>query len=349
MSFENRYSTMDRLLHRFAFASAPAQIVIADMEDRQFASRLEPITILRPVFVTALPRAGTTILLEAIEALPEFASHTYRNMPFVLCPMLWDRFSSRFQGDMEAQERAHKDGILITPDSPEAFEEMLWKAFFRKQYGRDRIHLWTDDDPDFFEFFRNNMRKIIALREGASRYLSKNNLNIARIAQLSKNFEDGLIIVPFRDPLQHAASLLAQHENFLEIHADDSFSRHYMAGIGHYDFGENLRPVDFNGWIDRAHFADATTLRFWLEYWFETYRYLAEQEGVHFLCYEDLCAEPVKVLAALTDILQPADTDSLVRAADRFRAPREHAIALETNAAALLDDARGLYQALRDR
>ena len=351
MSFENRYSSLDRVLHRLAFASSSVQIAVADLEDQFFAAELDPIRIQRPVFVTALPRAGTTLLLEAIESLPEFASHTYRNMPFVLCPMLWNKFSSRFQHSGEAQERAHQDGLFVTTDSPEAFEEMIWKAFWKGHYKDDRVHPWAENDIDFFDFLRSHMRKIVALSKSktgaAVRYLSKNNLNIARTGILAQNFPDAAIIVPFREPLQHAASLLRQHKNFLEIHRDDRFARQYMAGIGHYDFGENLRPVDFNDWLDRASVTEPMSIGFWLEYWFETYSHLAERDEIHLFCYERLCESPTESLAHLADILQPSDRAALLQVASRIQPPKPHTVTLECDHEDLLKKSQDLYRRLR--
>lgn len=351
MSFKNRYSALDRAFHRLAFATSSVQIAVADFEDKLFAAELGSIEIRRPVFVTALPRAGTTLLLEIIESLPEFASHSYRNMPFVLCPLFWDKFSSQFQRPGEAQERAHQDGMLVTIDSPEAFEEMIWKAFWRHNYERDRIRPWAEDDPEFFDFLRRHMRKIIALAvrksDSAQRYLSKNNLNIARTDLLAKNFRDAILIVAYREPLQHSASLLRQHKNFLEIHRNDRFARQYMAGIGHYDFGENLRPVDFGGWLDRTSHWEPTTLSFWLEYWFETYKHLAECDGVYLLCYEDLCSNPSGSLERLADVIQPSNRATLLETGSRFRSARRHDVSVKPEAQLLLSNARELYDSLR--
>jgi hypothetical protein len=353
VSFENRYSTLDRLLHKLAFATPSIQVAVADMEDQFFASKLEAIEINRPVFVTALPRAGTTLLLEAIEALPEFASHTYRNMPFVLCPLLWNRFSSRFRRTGEAQERAHQDGMLVTTDSPEAFEEILWKAFWKRHYEKDRIRPWTESDTEFFEFLRRHMRKIIALSEPKTdampRYLSKNNLNIARTGILAENFPDAAIVVPFREPLQHAASLLRQHKNFLDIHKEDRFAREYMAGIGHYDFGENLRPVDFNAWLEQAMVMDPMTIGFWLEYWIATYNHLAERDEIHLVCYEDLCAAPTESLQRLANILQLHDPEALLSVASRIKARQPHSVTTVPGIEGLVDHSQELYQRLRSR
>ena len=64
MAFENRYSKLDRALHQLAFNSYPFQAAVSTLEDRLFSKRLSAIDIKNPVFITALPRAGTTLLLE---------------------------------------------------------------------------------------------------------------------------------------------------------------------------------------------------------------------------------------------------------------------------------------------
>lgn len=213
------YSPLDRTLHQVAFKTYTAQIGLADAEDAIFAKQLAKLKIDRPVFITALPRAGTTLLLECCASSPEFASHCYRDLPFVLIPCFWQRFSKVFQQQVEDRERAHGDGMKISPDSPEALEEVVWKTFWQRHYHRDRIIPWDYEvNEEFEEFFRSHLRKIIFLRQqdstGCPRYVSKNNANIARIQILNKLFPDSIIIVPFRHPLDHAASLLQQHCNF---------------------------------------------------------------------------------------------------------------------------------------
>ena len=101
------YSGVDRALHRVAFATYEVQADLADIEDRLFASHLGSITNQRPVFITSLPRAGTTLLLECCAALDEFASHTYRDMPFVMIPCLWSSFSGAFRREGQLKPRAH--------------------------------------------------------------------------------------------------------------------------------------------------------------------------------------------------------------------------------------------------
>jgi hypothetical protein len=118
----SRYSTLDQALHRMSFRTYSTQVSLANIEDKIFSTKLSQFQLSKPVFITALPRAGTTLLLECLADVPEFATHCYRDMPFVLIPCLWNRYSRIFQRKVELQERAHGDGMQISPDSPEALE-----------------------------------------------------------------------------------------------------------------------------------------------------------------------------------------------------------------------------------
>jgi hypothetical protein len=345
----SRYGFTERLLHRIAFATTTAQIGAADIGDSMYRRELQSFEPGPPLFVTALPRAGTTILLELLAATPEFASHTYREMPFVLCPMLWHALSGPFRGKDagELRERAHGDGIAIGVDSPEAFEEIVWKRFFPKHYGKDRIEPWsTCDEREFLEFFEKHRRKIIALRRrtkpSATRYVSKNNANIARVRALLAALPEARLVVPIRDPLQHAESLLRQHVNFTRMHEQDPFVRRYMAGIGHHDFGDNLLPIDFDGWLATAPTGDATDRGFWLAYWLACHRHLAaiEDERLTFVDFTTLSTRPD--LAPLADFagIERAPLQALC---DLLEARPPHAVGDTDFPADLAGEARALH------
>jgi hypothetical protein len=348
------YSALDRSLHRVAFKIYGAQAALADLEDRLFAGQLAVCKTDRPVFITALPRAGTTLLLECCAKLPEFACHCYRDMPFVLLPCLWARFSATFQQAGERRERAHGDGMFIDFDSPEALEEVLWKTFWPQHYRSDRISPWQDEaDGEFRAFFRSHMRKIILLRGGQgahmARYVSKNNLNLARIRMLRRLFPDSVIVVPFRQPLHHAASLLEQHCNFLRLHENDPFACEYMRAIGHYDFGKNLCPVDFGGWIDEWQSQDAQSLAFWLKYWVVTYRHLLTQsDDLFLLSYEALCEDPETGLHRLAEAIGSKHGDVLVSSAATWHSPRAREVDTGSVAPSLVKEAHCLYATLKE-
>ncbi len=347
------YSFLERCLHRVAFSTYGPQVSLADLEDRLFADQLKSTMVQRPVFITALPRAGTTLLLECFAGLDDFSSHCYRDMPFILIPCFWNRFSKFFQQTGTLKERAHGDGMLIDFESPEALEEVIWQVFHRNHYRSDRIIPWqeVEDEEEFIAFFQNHMRKIILLRHGqgtpTSRYISKNNLNIARIHLLHQLIPDSIIVVPFRQPLQHVASLLNQHRNFLKIHDEDPFARDYMRAIGHFDFGKNLCPVDFGGWINRQRSSDPETLTFWLEYWVATYKHLlVEKDNIVLLNYEALCENPARSLESLAQAIECKDMDAVLTVAETIHSPRTRQIDTEKLDQTLVKEAENIYSSL---
>ena len=355
MTFENQYSRLDRAIHQIAFHTYPLQTALADIENKLFSQKFQAAETKQPVFITALPRAGTTLLLETLTSLDQFAAHCYRDMPFVLIPLLWNTLSSHFTKTTEAKERAHGDGMLVDVDSPEAFEEIIWKVYWQKQYLEDRILPWKVAlDPEFEAFFKKHMRKIIALRHEKQitecHYISKNNFNIARLDLIQKMFPDARIVILFRHPLQQVASLLRQHKNFLSMHSQDRFARNYMEAIGHFDFGENLRPIDFDGWIDKAGNNDQLSFEFWLTYWTATYGYVVNKinKQVCLLNYDNLTQQPTDTLESLADYLNVNDRNSLLNQAKNIRHRLNHPVDTGNTPQALLQLSDSVYTELQD-
>ncbi|MEJ1968803.1 MAG: sulfotransferase [Rhizomicrobium sp.] len=321
------YTRLDRLLFRLAFSGIEIQTAVADVEDAAYERRFRDIEIQKPVFITSLPRAGTTLLLEIVAAAPGFATHTYRDMPFVLCPILWNEISRPFQQAGQKKERAHGDGMTATYDSPEAFEEILWLAFWPAKYREDLILLWTaeDDNPEFESFFRKHIRKLVALRteargdgSGSRRYVSKNNANIARIPFLRRTFPDSVIVVPFRNPIDHVGSMLRQQHNFTAIHRADAFAREYMEAIGHFEFGASRRAIEFR--TTAGTLGDSQTATYWLTYWIEAFSFLIGLDPLSFRLfdYDKACARPRASLDGLARAIEFEPTGAGVAAAHAF-------------------------------
>ena len=354
MNFDERYGTLDRILYRLAFRAGTAQHAMADVEEGLFADEIDEVSAKHPVFISSLPRAGTTILLKLLWQTGHFATHTYRDMPFVLCPMLWNQFSSQFVETDTTRERAHGDGLEVSGTSPEAFEEMIWKHFWSDHYHENHIRPWSADDrhPAFNTFLETHMRKMIAVRREmrpeATRYLSKNNLNIARLAAPPAPLQRGTFLIPFRDPVQQAASMYRQHERFLGIHEEDDFVREYMEAIGHHEFGKGLRPVDFDGWLETA--SDPSELAFWVEYWAAAYRHILDHadDDTVLVSYARLTETPNDALFTLAEILN-LPTDSLASQADALCPPRTHSVNEDTLPPALESEANEIYDQLDRR
>jgi len=324
MSETGAYDALDRFLHRMAFASLPIQRDLADIEEKMFARQLSTDDVGPPVFVTSLPRAGTTLVLECIASVSGFATHIYRDMPFLLCPLLWDSISRGFRHKHVDTPRAHGDGMMIGYDTAEAFDEVLWHLFWPDKYNASRISLWQSKDrsAEFEKFLRLHMRKIVALRAPGGRYLSKNNANIARTDLLRTLFPECVILVPFRHPIRQATSLLRQHKNFLDIHNRDPFTKRYMESLGHFEFGQLRRTISFPGFEDASNF-DPLGLEYWLRYWIAAFEYLLlkqESGSLVFFGMDTACENPASALTDLADVLK-IDATALVAQSPKFRAP----------------------------
>jgi len=216
--------------------------------------------------------------------------------------------------------------MQIGYDSPEAFEEVLWRAFWPEKYAASKIGLWSANDAkaEAQAFFQEHMRKIVALRRpdrlADGRYVAKNNANIARLDLLPLMFPGAGILVPFRDPIAHAASLLRQHRNFLELHRNEPFVRRYMADIGHYEFGALHRPIAFAGLEDAIRGRDPLGLDYWLAYWVAAFEHiLARRDAVVLVEYEAACADGRAALAAICERFAIPDEGALEAAGKLFK------------------------------
>lgn len=311
MAFTSNYSAWDKLFYYVSSALGGAQLALSDLEDFIYKEKISRFSSESPVFISGLPRAGTTLLLEVLESSGDFFSHSYRDMPLVVTPLFWSKISARFHADVEAQPRAHDDGMMVDIDSPEALEEMLWVPFWKQQYSKKGILPWDPrfSHEEFESFFKCHIKKL-AYREWLAsakikRYLSKNNLNISRVGYLAKAFPNARIVIPFRSPLDHASSLLRQHNNFTEMHGRDSFSRRYMRQLGHFDFGHNFSPVRFYDWNNNDDLPSEFSISFWLLYWINTYRYLinSQPRQAGFFSYDGFCSGPEKSIDSLSGFI----------------------------------------------
>ncbi len=241
------------------------------------------------VFVTGLARAGTTILMRELYATGEFGSLTYADMPFVLAPNTWAKMSSKGSTPGKRAERAHGDGIEVDFHSPEALEEVFW----RMRDGKAYIHAdhLTPHKPDAeaIEDYRAFIRLVLR-RTAKTRYLAKNNNNILRLGPLARAFPMSDVLIPVRDPLQHARSLLDQHKRFL---TSDGFTQSYMTWLVHHEFGATHRPFRFA----KATSGDPATLDYWLRLWVDAHRAMIAVEetlaNIRFLPSEAISGDPV--------------------------------------------------------
>lgn len=239
------------------------------------------------LFITGLPRSGTTSALNCFHKSSNFASLTYDDMPFLICPNLALKIKKFFKKKIiKPFERAHKDKIIINTNSPEAFEEFFWKKELNKNYIEKNFLLKNTLTNSNINEFKKYI-ELILTKYNKKIYLSKNNNNILRINDLLREIKNAMFLVFFRDPIHQSASLLNQHVIFSKLHKENKFTLKYMNYLGHYEFGENLKRFD----IGKYKYNDPFVINYWLEIWINYYNYVIDnlqKERVALICYEDL-------------------------------------------------------------
>ncbi|HET7314308.1 sulfotransferase [Salinisphaera sp.] len=286
-------------------------IRLGNFDTKIAADAIENVTIDAPIYIAGLARSGTTILLELLAEHPEVATHKYRDFPPVFTPWLWDRWLARVpEKDETAAERAHGDGIAVTSHSPEAFEEVLWMAFFEHSHDPAHSNVLTREttNPEFEAFYAEHIRKILAIRGGA-RYAAKGNYNLMRLGYLQKLFADARFVLPIRDPIWHIASLMKQQALFEAGEKAHPRASDHLRRVGHFEFGLQRRPINTGDSEAVARIEklwnNGQEVEGWARYWALVYGALADQidadetleKATQIVRYEPLCTDSPRVLA----------------------------------------------------
>lgn len=347
--YEADYRYFDKLLHKWALSNSFLAAATFDIDQLMHRIDAELDISRSHVFISGLARAGTTLLLRQLHDSGEFRSLSYRDMPFPLMPILWSKLSRSHSKRLISRERAHGDGIIVNADSPESIEEVFWRVFAGRTYLRKDRLISMPYSAELVEKFRQYVAAVIQSphTEARPRYLSKNNNNILRLDTIRSAFPNALIIIPFRTPLNHAASLLQQHRHFSALQKNTSFARHYMEWLGHYEFGEQHRPFILNEqMVGELQSLTPDSLDYWLALWNGVYSHLLQSphsKGAYFLSYERYCAEHHHIwpkIAELSGISVRYEFSDVVRAA------QDHHIASSAVSSERLRESERIYQQL---
>jgi hypothetical protein len=235
------YSGIQKLLHDFVLTRKFINKSLFELEKIIYLKNLQ-IKDRSHIFITGLPRSGTTSILNFLYYSNQYASLTYRNMPFVLSPNFSKLFNKK---NVLKKKRIHGDGIAYDINSPEAFDEVFLST--GNQFIKD-------------EFL--NYLQLICLSQNKTKYLSKNNLNYKRIDLIHSILPNAIFLILVREPLEQANSLLKQHLHFSQLQKNDDFIRRYMNYLGHNEFGLNHKS-----WNKPVNHQDLNKIDYWLEQW----------------------------------------------------------------------------------
>jgi len=260
------YSFIQKFLHDFVLNKKFINKSFYEIE-KIIYSKKKDIKNLSHIFISGLPRSGTTSLLNFIYSSNQYASLKYNNMPFILSPNFSKFFNRK---NILKKQRLHGDSITYDLNSPEALDEIFF-----------------NNNEEFIKNELLNYLQLIVLSENKFKYLSKNNLNFKRVDLINSLLPSSIFLIPIREPLQHSYSLLNQHLHFSELQKNDNFIRRYMNYLGHNEFGLDHKP-----WNNSINFDDLKDINYWLEQWILFYQNIFKNYQNHnkciFIIYEEL-------------------------------------------------------------
>lgn len=347
-----RYSRSEQLLHHLALNTAAVKTLCHDIERSFYLSRAKSLATRdretdTSVIVCGLARSGTTVLLQILEKHAGFACLTYRDMPFVLAPNLWQKLSGKYKHSGVVQERAHGDGLTVHVDSPESFEEVFWQLITPYQKNQHGLHIPAPSEFALKQY--QEYQLLIRLARGAAkqplpRYLAKNNNHLARLACLARLPKTDIVVV-FREPAAVALSLSRQHQRFLAHHRASPFDRRYMNWLAHHEFGADHYP--FSAWNpSNTSQLDASSADYWLQYWINCHEWLLSVVNISkviLVSHQALCRSPENMLTGLAEKLNCPAT---LKAGAQMYRPEPQPTQNLPFSTHLLAKAQNLYSAL---
>ena len=295
------YSPMSKLLHRLLLNNYNVSRMLFKMEKKRVV-KSEELANKEFVIVTGLARCGTTGLTTKLFEAGIFHSLSYANLPFLLSPNLWKKFYK--PGGAPQKERAHGDKVMFGLDTVEALEEFFYKAFLKDSFINETTltkHEITEDTYHEYLAYQKMVQK--AQGDGAATYLAKNNNFLLRYESMRKLNDSFYAFVLFRDPLNHAHSLMKQHQRFTQQQQEDSFVLEYMNWLGHHEFGLNHKVFQFGD--EKPDFGfGMDDINYWLEVWINYYTQLLnlpEHDRTVIIDYDDFLNSPQQLLLAISN------------------------------------------------
>lgn len=289
------YSELSRLLHRIALNNYNIAYRLFQKEKRKISrKKLERRQDF--VIISGLARAGTTSLMNDLSKISDFRTLNYANMPFLLCPNFWSKIYRPKSNKLK--ERSHKDGIMIGLNSNEAFEEFFFKVKAKDAYIKDshlsEYLISKDDYEDYLDY------QSIIMLDNRKVYLAKNNNYMLRYGSVREFNDDFIMIILYREPLRHAASLMEKHYEYLKLQKDDPFVLEYMNWLGHHEFGGNQKSLRFEN-TEEYNPDDKSTLDHWLKIWINYYSRILSISHPNTLLinYDSYCKNPKETVEAI--------------------------------------------------
>ena len=303
------------IITKFFHLCTPFTFIHERFETLTLCNEIRKLKINKPIYITGLARAGTTIVLEMLSKHPDLATHQYKNLLIPYIPNWMYKISNKVKLYSKPTERIHKDGIIITSDSPEAVEEIFWRKYFKHINTENSSHLINGNtiNPKFERFYINHIRKLL-IAQNRPRYLAKNNYSITRLEYLLRLFPSAKFLLIVRNPINHIASLIKQTKLFMKMEKDIPLLQDWLKILGHLEFGHRRICINVNNnelihKIRKLWSNKKTYVKGWAYYWVSIYDFIAENLEVNenlrnatfIVNYDKLCEKPADIIDGILE------------------------------------------------
>ncbi|MHA1885067.1 MAG: sulfotransferase [Promethearchaeota archaeon] len=300
-----------KILHSFKRLS----FLLDKWESYTLTNEINNLTVDKPIFITGIARAGTTIVLEMLSKHPELASHRYKHLIIPYIPHWFSEIIKFTPFYKKPFERLHQDGIIVTRESSEAVEEIFWQAFFENSHTEHISNIIEKNisNPRFERFYQTHIKKLI-YNQATSRYIAKNNYNLTRLEYILKIFPNAKFLLLIRNPLNHVASLIKQSKLFIQLERKKILLHDWLSMLGHHEFGNwqtciNAGDFEIIQNIHNLWRKKSTYVKGWAYYWNSLYNYIADnldrnkklRNATLVVRFEDLTETPVVIIDKILD------------------------------------------------
>ncbi|MEK9658262.1 MAG: sulfotransferase [bacterium] len=333
---------------------------LGSIETALFADKLTQIPIKSPIFISGLARCGSSILLQLLYQQGDSASFRYQDYPFICSPILWHFFTRHATQPNSAAvvERLHQDGLGVSVQSPESFDEVIWKAFFPDLHC-DNHSVILDArhrNKAFDSFYTSSIKKMLYIHR-KDRFVCKNNYHFTRRDYLLNLFPDAKFILLVRDPYSHIASLMKQHALLCKLQTEQPAIRRQFKHLCHFEFGCDRKALELDNPAAHQRVLDAwrrnDDVAGWAQYWAMVYGYLVDtlrSDARHFFVvdYQQLCQDSKKTLSALYRWLNLPISDVLLdKQAQTLQLPSYYSVSFSKEENAIISEyTHDTYKAL---
>lgn len=297
------YNELSMLLHRMMLDNSNVALHLYKAEKVFFKRKTQN---LNPAFVvvSGLARSGTTGLTSLLYESDKFYSLSYANMPFLMNPNSWRLFYKPQKSGLK--ERSHGDKVMFGFDTVEALEEFFFKVQLKNHFISEESLTAHEVDTATYREYLIYQSLLKPKNTKATTYLAKNNNLLLRYGSLRTYNQQFIAVFLFRNPVEHAYSLLKQHRRFVKQQTENPFVLEYMNWLGHHEFGLNHKHFTFVN-TDISNTYDPGSINYWLCVWINYYAELLQflgDKNLYLLRYNDFLHHPEKVIAALEEITQ---------------------------------------------